>query len=326
VLIPLDVDRIRGTFHSKHWRFECSDPAYAEVSCVEELERRLPHIASSSWSERFELGGVYVNRLDATPDTLLIPPGRLEYFEPFVPLSRVSEQYPRFSPDYVVHCDEDLAIVFKPAGLPSTAPRDQRRYTMQRYLDDYLGRSVHLPSRLDAAVAGLMPVSLSPRMNRSLQRAYVNRTVEKYYLAEVCGGFPESLGEISSRIARDERHPILRRAVEDGGEDARTLVRIVATYDSGRRNLLRVEPVTGRTHQIRVHLAYEGFPIMGDPFYGGGESADVRLICYALSFFHPFLGQRLRVQVPPNLRPVWLRESFKASGKSETTFMEDEGL
>ena len=314
MLIPIDVDRIRSTFHSRQWSFECSETALSDATCIAELARRLPHIDPSSWAERFKLGGVYLNGREATPETILSPPYRLQYFEPLDPLPLVGKRYPEFSPRFIVHEDEDLAVVFKPPGLPSTAPRDQRLYTMQRYLDDHFGRPVHLPSRLDAAVAGIIPVSLSPRMNRCLQRAYVNRSVEKYYLAEVDGVFPESREVLVSPIARDERHPILRRVTQEGGDDARTVVRVLGSLAGGQRAILQVQPVTGRTHQIRVHLAYKGFPIVGDPFYGGSESTEIRLVCYELRFFHPFLGRALSIELPPALWSSWLRAAHEELG------------
>ena len=305
----IDLDRIQGTFRSKRWSFEISQGEPHASTCCDELRRRLPHIDPSSWTERFEVGGVYLNRAQATAESPIHPPCRLEYFELPGPPSSWAALYPSFSPDMIVWRDEDMAIVLKPAGLPTTSPRDQKPFCLQAYLSKALGTPVHLPSRLDTGVSGLVIASLSSRMNRWLQRAYERRLVDKVYLAEVSGEVPDGEFDVLKRLARDPRHPLLRRVVESGGESAHTSVTALGRYQRGGRpyTLVQARPITGRTHQIRVHLASLGHPIVGDPNYAGEEAAELRLVSFAIAFLHPFQQKQTRFELSLASMPEWLQ-------------------
>ena len=315
----IDIQRIQSTFRSRRWEFDIPAGAAHASTCVEELMQRLPHLSPESWPERFALGGVYLNGREAAADFPISPPCRLEYFEPLTDLTNVRTLYPAFSSDTVVWRDEDLAIVVKPAGLPTTAPRDQRRFTLEAYLTEYFGSPLHLPSRLDTDVSGLLIASLSKRMHGALQRAYDRRAVEKYYLAEVVGDFPHAEIDIRSPLGRDPRHPVLRQVVESGGDTAHTRVCTLGRYQRGGTSysLLQAQPLTGRTHQIRVHLASLGFPIVGDVYYGGVEAPHIHLLSYALFFHHPYAQKQLSLYLPLARRPGWLQSSELSQFPSE---------
>ena len=285
------------------------------MSCREFLIEKLPHVDPSSWAERFGVGGVYINRRPALPETKVVPPATVEYFEPLGDFNDVASLYPSFSPDMVLYQDGDMAVVAKPAGIPTIPPRDQRRFALVNYLRDHFGKSVHLPSRLDTGVAGLLLVSFTSRMNASLQRAYDRHAVEKVYVAQVLGDFPQETIEVRDRIGRDPRHSLLRQVVSEGGDEALTLVTKIKreTIDEQERTLLRVEPRTGRTHQIRVHLASLGYPIVGDPYYEGACAPELRLVSYALSLHHPYEGRQIAFELPLALTPGWLQTSDRGA-------------
>lgn len=305
----IDHERIKSTFPSTRWVFAISSDNDEAPSCEEELQRRLPHINPTTWAERFEIGGVYLDGKRASPTSKIQPPCRLEYFELPGDPHEWESLYPIFTADMVVWRDGDVAVVYKPAGLSTTAPRDQKRFCLDAHLRALIGGHIHLPSRLDTGVSGLLTVSLSSRMNSSLQRAFERRLIEKRYMAEVSGEFPHGSLDIRKEIGRDPRHPLLRRVVESGGEDAHTRVRLLHTYqrDSRSYSLLEVEPLTGRTHQIRVHLASLGYPIVGDPYYRGEEAPQLRLLSYSLGFHHPFAQRELSFELPLARRPAWLQ-------------------
>ncbi|MEY4668258.1 MAG: hypothetical protein RL518_957 [Pseudomonadota bacterium] len=304
----IDSERIQGTFRSKRWLWTVDEPSRQGITLGEFLTEKLPHIDPSSWPTRFEIGGVYINRRPACSDTEIVAPATVEYFEPLGDFCHVASLYPSFSSDMVLYEDNDMAVVAKPAGLPTIPPRDQRRFSLVTYLREHFGRPVHLPSRLDTGVAGLLLVSFTPRMNASLQRAYTRHAVRKVYVAQVSGHVQQDSMEVRGRIARDPRHALLRRVVLEGGEEALTLVKTIdrGGLDGQERTLLRVEPQTGRTHQIRVHLASLGHPIVGDPYYEGIDAPELRLVSFALSLHHPYLGKQLSFELPLAQTPRWL--------------------
>jgi 23S rRNA-/tRNA-specific pseudouridylate synthase len=306
----LDLDRLTQSFFSRYHRWDITLQDGAATTVLEELARRLPEIESSSWVRRFELGGVFLGGRETTPDSPIATSCRLEYYDPLYPIDKADEYFPAFRSEMILSMDEDIGVAWKPAGLPTTAPRDQRLYNFQRYLTEHLKRPVHLPSRLDTGVAGLLLFSLSPRMNRHLQKAYDKKLIEKHYIAEVVGDFTPEKVEIRSELARDPRHPILRRVVSAGGESAHTVVQKIDAYKRVETSysLLQVEPLTGRTHQIRVHLAAEGFPIVGDPFYDGEMAPELRLLSYALRLYHPYKRTMMTFELPKSAWPCWLVE------------------
>lgn len=300
----------RSFFSTYHrWELGADVPSYKTIE--EALSERLPHIDPRTWPERFNLGGVYAGGKPAHLGDALKPPCRLEYYEPCVSLEDVPKAYPLFSADAIIHCDDDLAVVVKPAGLPTTAARDQQLYNLHRYLELHFRAAVHLPSRLDTGVGGLLLVSRSARMNRFLQRAFDRRAVQKVYYAEVCGTPRWDEAVCSEPIERDPLHPVLRRcgATSPRSEAAETYFKCLGRYEmgAGPRSLIEARPKTGRTHQIRLHCQFLGVPIIGDPFYGNPDEGGIRLVSYRLSLHHPYLNRTLEVSLREGDRPAWIQ-------------------
>jgi tRNA pseudouridine32 synthase/23S rRNA pseudouridine746 synthase len=310
--------RIEQSFFSSYWRWQIEADEPYERSIVAELSRRLPHIDPASWPERFALGGVYLAGSGADPTMEISPPCRLEYYEPKVPLESVGAVYPAFRASMVLHHDDDIAVIAKPAGLPTTPARDQLRYNLQEYLTNHFGRPVHMPSRLDTGVAGVVLCSLSSRANRYFQKAFERRWIEKFYIAEVSGLPTWKSALVQRAITRDARHPVLRRCVvgAEVGEAAETRLALLGSVkcEGTCRSLLQAEPLTGRTHQIRIHCQSEGLPIVGDPFYGGLESEGLHLASYMVRFHHPYRNQMMTCELPPIHQPTWLQAASEAVG------------
>ena len=307
----LDLERVARSFTSRYWRWEIRGDEPVEATVEAELVKRLPHIDAASCAARFELGGVYLAGRPARMGQPVQAPCRFEYYEPRVSIDLVAASYPAWSPEDLLYADEDLAVVVKPAGLPSTPARDQAKYHLQKYLEEHFSQKVHLPSRLDMGVTGVVLVSLSTRMNRYLQRAYDARRIEKYYLCEVSREPPWSETSCAVSLERDPRHPVLRRCALNPamGESAVTRIRKLATRsDSGpTASLLQAEPLTGRTHQIRVHCQSLGLPIVGDPYYQGVEASELRLVSFALRFFHPYKATYMEWKLPTDRTPAWIK-------------------
>ncbi len=224
------------------------------------------------------------------------PGYRLEGFE------RVSLDAPDFSTEItaapepgeltVLHRDETLAVVVKPAGLTThPAPTQPAGTLVNRLLHHFPelapevsamhGERPGIVHRLDKDTSGLMLVALTEAARLALSQAFADRRVHKTYLALVHG---RPKGDEAGPLGEDAgfidlpmgRHPTLRTkmtVLRKGGREARTGWRRLWTDRLGRASLLAVDLHTGRTHQIRVHLAHLGHPLLGDPVYGPSQHA-----------------------------------------------------
>ncbi len=211
----------------------------------------------------------------------------------------------------VVYEDDDVVVVDKPAGLVVHPGAGNQRGTLVHGL---LARYPELSSvgeparpgivhRLDKETSGLLVVARTEPARVALVAQLAARTVERTYLALVWGVPDAPNGLIDAPIGRSRREPT-RMAVATDGRTARTRYEVVGTYaDPAPLSLLRCQLETGRTHQIRVHLAAIDHPVVGDARYGGKHQplADMpRFFLHAanLAFVHPTTGERLTFTSP----------------------------
>jgi 23S rRNA pseudouridine1911/1915/1917 synthase len=202
-------------------------------------------------------------------------------------------------PFEVVLEDEHLLIVDKPAGVVVHPAPGHPTGTLAQALasraaggpDPWRPGIVH---RLDRDTSGLMVVAKSDRVHRALQRLIRRRELEREYLALVEGRPDARTGTIDAPIGRDREQRKLISVRSDSARDARTHFEVEGAYP--RTTLLRVRLETGRTHQIRAHMAAIGHPICGDPEYGGRASGRrlglTRQFLHSarLRFIHPESG------------------------------------
>jgi 23S rRNA pseudouridine1911/1915/1917 synthase len=213
----------------------------------------------------------------------------------------------------VAYVDDAVIVVDKPAGLVvHPGAGHQERTLVNGLLDRYPEvASVGAPERpgivhrLDRDTSGLMVVARTPAAYEVLVAALAARDVTREYLALVWGSPSAGSGVVDAPIGRSVRRPT-RMAVREGGREARTRYEVEQRFVSPQVSLLRCALETGRTHQIRVHLAAIGHPVVGDPAYGGGRSGvDLDrpfLHAAALAFDHPVTGEPRRFESP--LPPV----------------------
>ncbi len=199
----------------------------------------------------------------------------------FIPDVRPLALQPDPIPLNILYEDADLVVVDKPAGMVvHPAPGNPDRTLVNALLHHCRDLSgiggVERPGivhRLDKDTSGVMVAVKTDTAHRSLSRQMKSRSVRKLYLAIVRGAVARDAGVIEAPIGRHERHR-KRMAVHTArGREARTLFEVLerfAGYD-----LLSLQLKTGRTHQIRVHLAHLGHPIVGDPVYGGRHFAEI---------------------------------------------------
>jgi len=280
------------------------------------LARQLPALSRSRLQGLIEDGHVRLDGARARPSARLRP-GQAVRVD--VPAPVPAEPQPEDIPIAVVYEDAHLLVVNKPAGLVVHPGAGTSRGTLVNallgHVHDLSGvGGVLRPGivhRLDRGTSGLLVVAKDDETHRSLVRQFAGRTVEKEYLALVLGSPARPSGEIDSPIGRDPVHRQKMSVRAPRGREARTSWRVEERFDGAA--LLRVRIHTGRTHQIRVHLASIGHPVAGDAVYGGKRTLSSRraaareayasldrpaLHAARLAFTHPATRERLTFEAP----------------------------
>ncbi|MCB2179690.1 RluA family pseudouridine synthase [bacterium] len=184
----------------------------------------------------------------------------------------------QFDPAWLVADEGDLLVVSKPAGLLSQAVRKGGRDNLLSLVQQAYGADVRLFHRLDRDTSGLTILTRPGPVNAYLDRAFKERLVLKEYVAVVeNAGKLEDQGELRDYLDRHPHRRDMMQVVERGGKYAHTRYRTGEETPLGVR--IRLWPETGRTHQLRVQLAYRRAPIIGDRLYGGKPHA--RLLLHA---------------------------------------------
>lgn len=208
----------------------------------------------------------------------------------------------------ILYEDDALAVVVKPCGMVVHPAAGNQTGTLVNallyHLDSLSGiggeRRPGIVHRLDKDTSGLLMVAKNDAAHASLSRQLAERKMDKHYLAVVAGQMREATGSIDSPLGRSLKDR-KKMAVRPDGRTALTEWRVLDQRPD--RALLDVYLVTGRTHQIRVHMAALHHPVLGDPLYGvRGMPKAPRLMLHAwwLAFTHPVTGERMRFAAEPD--------------------------
>lgn len=226
--------------------------------------------------------------------------------------ARIPCCFPESTPLEVVWEDKFLLAVNKPSGMLVHPTRGVKRGTLTNSLLAHLNphlsnaetvleggeptlwpRFVH---RLDRETSGLILIAKDRESAASLGKALSGGRIRKSYLAIVCGNLPQGRYEVREPICRFDDMPPHWRASADG-QTAFSVIEALVSSDAGL-SLIGMEPVTGRTNQLRIHSAFIGTPILGDTLYGGATASHLMLHAWQLDFPHPATGVAMSVSAP----------------------------
>jgi 23S rRNA (cytosine1962-C5)-methyltransferase len=219
-------------------------------------------------------------------------------------------------PPCVLHEDEHILVVNKPAALNTHAPSPFAGEGLHEWLKNRERRwaSLAIVHRLDKVTSGLIVFAKTKAANQSLTQQFATRAVQKRYLlwsTRAPGGKQFTVRTLIARIGDKYL------ANDQSGESAETEFEYLS--QDGDRHLIAAHPLTGRTHQIRVHAAHRGFPILGDDIYGGAAFPRVCLHADRLSFAHPVTRDPLRFEAPVDFLSSPITELRRALIEPSTT-------
>ena len=269
---------------------------------------KCPELSRTQAQKLIGDGHITVNGHAAKSSLKLNPGDRVEVVIPPTPPSPLS---PEEMPLTILYEDDDLLVVEKPAGLAVHPAPGHPGHTL---LNAVLSHFPHLAElsdslrpgvvhRLDKDTSGVMLVAKNKAAQADLINQFKSRSITKAYLALVKGRLTPERGLIEAAIGRDPRHR-KRMAVVTGGREARTEYQVIKYL--GDCTLLEVVPETGRTHQIRVHLAAIGYPVVGDAVYGVKSTHLSRQFLHAsrLGFKLPSTGEyvEFKSELTPDLK------------------------
>ncbi|WP_271274080.1 RluA family pseudouridine synthase [Aliamphritea hakodatensis] len=208
--------------------------------------------------------------------------------------------YPSLAAEQVLYSDDQLIVVNKPADLLSVPGKgeDKQDCLWRRAQTDFpTARIVH---RLDYATSGVMVIALSAESHRHLSMQFQNRETDKYYRAVIAGSPAEDQGLVDLPLRCDWDNRPLQMVDHEQGKPAQTRWEITQRMDD--KCQVNLYPVTGRSHQLRVHMLALGHPIVGDRFYASEaqQAMAPRLLLHAeqLTFSHPASGESLTFTAP----------------------------
>jgi 23S rRNA pseudouridine955/2504/2580 synthase len=297
------------------------------------LEARFPGLSFSHIQRIIRKGELRVNGRRAQPKDRLaagqavrIPPLRLDQPKPRAPGNEADDKTRAFLKSITLHEDADVLVLNKPMGLAVQGGSGTTRHLdgMLEVLRDGQGQRPRLVHRLDKDTAGCLLVAKTRFAASELAKTFRSRSARKIYWALVAGVPKPRQGRISTFLAKEDREDnSFVRVARHGEEGASHAVTYYAVVDTAARQLawLSLKPVTGRTHQLRAHMAHIRHPIVGDPKYfdkenwelPGGMQNRLHLLARRIVVPHPRGGTiDVTAPLPPHMQQSWSLIGFDA--------------
>jgi len=285
------------------------------------LALALPELSRARLQALIAAGAV---SLEGSPVRQGAAAARAGLYRVTVPPPEPAEPEPEALPLTVLYEDADLIVVDKPAGMPVHPSHGHPRGTLVNALLHHCAGQLSgiggvarpgIVHRLDKDTSGVMVAAKSDAAHAGLSALFARHDIERSYIALTRGAPDPRAGRVETRLGRSTSDRKKMAVLRTGGREAITVYMTLRTFGSDTRPLageVRCTLHTGRTHQIRVHMAHRGAPLLGDPVYGsGGVSPAVReavaaagltgqaLHAAVLGFVHPVTGEALRFESAP---------------------------
>lgn len=278
------------------------------------LRRQFPTLSRGAVQRLIEQGHITIN---AKPTKATHSPRAGEIVRIEIPEAKPAEAKAEDIPLEILYEDKTLLVLNKPAGIVVHPAAGNEEHTLVNALLHHCKGGLSgiggvarpgIVHRLDKETSGCLVVAKNDETHVALSAQFAGRTVEKIYVAIVCGIVPRDEGNIRAAIAR---HPTHRKRMavhdDDDGRAAHTGYRVIERLNQA--TLVEAHLHTGRTHQIRVHFQHIGFPVAGDATYGqrqtkklaeltSYEAPRVLLHAHKLAFTHPRTGKKMKFTAP----------------------------
>ncbi len=288
------------------------------------LRTKFPDLSRGAIQRLLEEGNIRVNGRTVKPTHT---PRAGEEVQMHFPEPRPAEARPEEMALEILFEDEALLVINKPAGLVVHPAAGHEEHTLVNALLHHCAGNLSgiggvarpgIVHRLDKETSGCLVVAKSDQTHLALSSQFASRKVSKIYRAIVCGEVQRDTGDIRAAIARHPSHRKRMAVAEDIGREARTSYSVIERLRGS--TLVEATLHTGRTHQIRVHFQYLGFPLVGDMTYGNRQNsrlADLTnyeaprqmLHAFRLSFIHPRSAKRVQFEAP---EPEDFRDALSA--------------
>jgi 23S rRNA pseudouridine1911/1915/1917 synthase len=277
------------------------------------LRGKFPAASRGAIQRLIEEGHILVNGHRVKPTHT---PRAGEQVQVHWPEAKPAEALPEEMPLEILFEDDALLVLNKAAGLVVHPAAGHAEHTLVNALLHHCAGELSgiggvarpgIVHRLDKETSGCLVVAKNDETHLALSSQFASRKVEKFYRAIVCGEMTRDKGEIHAAIARHPSHRKRMAVNDDTGREARTTYRVLERLRAS--TLVEAGLHTGRTHQIRVHFQFLGFPLVGDLTYGqrqnrrleelvGFAAPRVMLHAFRLAFIHPRTGKRIHFEAP----------------------------
>ena len=202
----------------------------------------------------------------------------------------------------IVFEDDDIIIINKPSGMVVHPGNGNKDHTLVNALKSYTDKlsdingveRLGIVHRIDKDTSGLIMVAKTNKAHEILGEYFKEHSIKREYIALLCGIFPHDTATIDAPIGRDEKNRLRMTVTPNNSKKAITHLEVLKRYKSGY-TLVKARLETGRTHQIRVHTKYIGYPVYNDPVYSNKSTGDFGqfLHSYSMEFVHPITKEKM---------------------------------